>query len=269
MGVKQLLILSILVCMILTLLMPGCGQPPTEPTPPTPIVTPTAPQTLQPFYGVNPALESKLERIVLADAGVQQLIEDKDQTFTVQGQTITDKDYHLAVGVRLRENITKEQFREWQSGGRNQSDLIAEYVGVLNVGYNAKFDVIIDPVKEEVSEIVPQAKPGPGIPDITAEEKQRAVEIALNDPTVQQILEGKNYEIAPEGRIGVWHSGQTKLGVSFEIRFDKAYTVDIGGVPSYKMNPYHLKGEIKGLIISVHLAEGQVASIKSIGPSVK
>jgi hypothetical protein len=235
--------------------------------PPSEYQTELAPEpaSFEPFYGVGSELMTKLEQICLADYRVQELIKDREHTFVIDGHTVEDKDYNLAVGVRLKDDITSEEFREWMDGGRQDSSLIAEYVGVLNIGYNDKYHIVIDIEKEEIKELIREEKSGTGIPEATAEDKQRALDIAFADTTVQQILEGREYEIAPEGGIGVWHTGSTKLGVAFEIKFDNVCTIE-GELPRYQDDTYHFAGEAEGLIISVLLEENRVARIIPMSP---
>ena len=219
----------------------------------------------EPFYGVGAELEEKLTRIAMADAEIQALLEGKDQSFTVDGHTVIDVDFNLSVGVRLRDDVTDEDFQEWMKSSREDCNLIDEYAGVLNIGYNDTYHLTFDMENETVIELVKEEKIGPGIPVVTAEEKQRAVEIALVDPTLAQILEGKEYQIAPEGRIGVWHVGSTRLGVAFEISFDRIYTID-AFFPQYQRTMRHFTGDVEGLIISVLLEDNRVASILPKGP---
>lgn len=258
---KKLAILSVLVILLLTA---ACDFVIGEPDP-APSQTSEA---REPFYGVGMELETKLERIALGDSRIQELIENRDHTFTVDGHTIEDKDYHLSVGVRLKDDITSEEFREWMNSGRRDSNLIDEYVGILNVGYNEKYYITFDMDREVVSHLETVGSSIANIPEVTVEEKQRAVEIALADATLQQILEGKEYQLAPEGTIGVWHSGNVKLGVSFEISFDRVYTID-AELPNYQEDSHHVTGEVEGLLVSVLLEENRVSSIVPISPIIK
>jgi len=223
-----------------------------------------APEGYEPFYGVSPELTERLERICLADPAIQGLIEGREYSFTVDGHTVAGKDYNLAVGVRLEDDIGSERFQEWMDGGRQDSDIIREYVGVLNIGYNEKYHITIDIEREMVSELLEEESAGPGIPEVTAEEKQRAVTISLADTTLQQILAGKEYQIAPEG-IGVWHEGETKLGAAFEIQFDQPYQI-ASELPRYQNDTYYYSGEAERLMISVLLEENRVATIIAISP---
>lgn len=211
------------------------------------------------FYGVSPKLNTELEQVVLADSRVQDLIKGREHTIVADGHIIEDKDYNLNVGVRLKDGITLEQFREWVKGGRQDCDLVQEYTGILNVGYNDKYYITIDTDKSKIVEI--RDKEGyRQIPEVTAEEKQRAVEIALADPTVQRIISGKSYQIAPDGKIGVWHVGDTKLGVAFQVDFDQPYSIDTT-LPKYNSEAQYIIGEVEGVIIDVLLEENRVATI--------
>lgn len=72
--------------------------------------------------------------------------------------------------------------------------------------------------------------PNSTVPKVTEAEKAMAVDIALKDGRVKELLAGKKYVIAPDGgagpEIGVWHQGNKKLGVAFVIKFDKTYDLD-------------------------------------------
>jgi hypothetical protein len=217
------------------------------------------PEAIETFYGVSPELTAKLERICLADPRIEELVKDREYILVVDGHTIENKDYNLALGVRLKDNITSEQFQEWMNGGRQDSDIIREYVGVLDIGYSASYDIVIDMEKEAVIELIKREKPDSGIPELTPAEKQRAVEIALADATLRQILEGKEYDIAPDG-IGVWHSGTTKLGAVFEVYFKQTYKIDCE-LPRYQSTPYQYSGEAGKLMVGVLLEENRVAEI--------
>jgi hypothetical protein len=77
-----------------------------------------------------------------------------------------------------------------------------------------------------------------GMTRLTAEGKERAKEIALSDPRVVKLLEGKNYAVAQKfgekavnTRIGIWHAESDPgnvLGAGLEIWFDQPYTFAFG-----------------------------------------
>ena len=89
----------------------------------------------------------------------------------------------------------------------------------------------------------------PPIPALTEGEKIKAREIALNDPTVQEILKGKSYRI---GGIGVSHTGSVKTGAIVEIILDKNYWIE-------SQNAW-----AQMLLVSVDLEKGRVTSITAI-----
>jgi hypothetical protein len=219
----------------------------------------------KPFYGVSPELKAELEQIAFSNSEIQELTQGKDSNFVADGQAIHDKDFSLAVGVYLQDDITKEEFREWIKGGRQDSSLIKEYVGVLNIGYNDKYQIVIDKANDTITSISQKETARPDIPEVSTLEKQHAIEIALADTTVQQLLKGKNYQIAPDGKIGVWHEGDTKLGVAFQIDFDQPYTIDMT-LPKYNSEACHIVGEVEGVIIDVLLGENRVAMIVPQAP---
>jgi hypothetical protein len=233
----------------------------------TPVITKNAPTIpiVEGFYAAGPALKAKLEKIALADAGIQTLIQNKDFTLTAGGQEIENKDYNIAVGVRLKDGLTSEQFNAWLDNGREDTSLVKEYVGVLNIGYNAGYDIVFDMEKETVSALVEQGKSSVTIPEATAEDKQKALDIAMADATLQQILEGKSYRIAPEGNIGVWHTGDVKLGVAFEITFNTVYHIE-ADLPRYEAGLSHFSGDVVRLNVSVLLGENRVATIFPMSP---
>ncbi len=225
----------------------------------------SVPRIEEGFYGVGPVLNAKLEQIALADPAIKTLLEGEESIYVIDGHQVNNQNYNLSVGVRITENITTEQFREWMDSGREDPDLITEYVGVLQIGYNTKYDIVFDMEQEIVSELTPREASSVVIPEVTADEKEKALKIALADPTLKQLLEGKKYRIAPDNKIGVWHTGETKLGVAFEISFEIVYTID-AYLPRYQHESTRVTGEVEGLIIDVLLEENRVASIVPISP---
>jgi hypothetical protein len=128
----------------------------------------------------------------------------------------------------------------------------------------------------EPSEEVYSAIGKSNLPEVTQSEKEQAVEIALNDARIQELLEDKEFVIAPEGRIGLWHAepelGGIKLGVAFEIDFDKAYFLAYDWPyvdwrddekSAIVQKTRHFEGDIRGLIVLVDMrdGEGKVATI--------
>jgi len=97
-----------------------------------------------------------------------------------------------------------------------------------------------------------------GMPELTESVKGKVIEIALNDPDVQKLLEGKKYEIT---RIGICQGGPVgRLGANMDINFDKAYPFK-GEFPHSPGDSYYLDSQIKGLEVFVNLKEERVVEI--------
>lgn len=113
--------------------------------------------------------------------------------------------------------------------------------------------------------------PKPEIPVLTESEEARAVEIALSDPRVQELIEGKEYEI---GAIGVWHTDELeKIGAGLHIWFDKPYWIEYNwplieyneekySSPYYREGTFHYALPVQTLGISLNLEEGRVVAIR-------
>ncbi|MFC1937621.1 hypothetical protein ACFLWY_03580 [Chloroflexota bacterium] len=134
----------------------------------------------------------------------------------------------------------------------------------------------------------PEADAEPIHIELTEAEKALAIDIVMNDPRVQELLEGKEYVVAPElyGLPGVTalREGQKKLGVVFDIRFDKDYWMEYDWVYSEpkgteNKGPYvekteHVADMIGGLVILVDLyidpgPEGGRIILLSPGPGLR
>ena len=116
------------------------------------------------------------------------------------------------------------------------------------------------------------------LPKLTEAEKQRAIEIALGDPRIQELLEGKKYEVAPEdlggpsiGPMGVMtEHGWKKLGAALDIRFDRTYLIEYDWLhyeptdremTSFEEKPIRASGKVRTLKITVHFESGRVVMI--------
>jgi hypothetical protein len=87
----------------------------------------------------------------------------------------------------------------------------------------------------------------------------------LADTKIRQLLEGKKYQIAPDGKIGVWHDGNTKLGVVFIIKFEQPYEMDFEQLLNAENTvSQHFSGKATALQINVLLGETRVAKIAGI-----
>ena len=229
-------------------------------------------------------MEARLEEIVLADHRIQDLIRDRDYILEVDDHKIRIKEYSLAVGCRFKEGGL-DQWEEWMHGGQIDESLITEYVGDLYIhvgetrgSYAISINLEAGSV-EEVRLVKKAEVSGPTIPELTKEEKERGIEIGLDDSCVQEVLAGKTYEIAPEGKLGVWHASKElspdlrKIGMFFVIVFDKPYAMDYWWptilpsdedppvFPYYKEGTYHFVGETQAIGIVVDLYEEKVVGI--------
>ena len=110
--------------------------------------------------------------------------------------------------------------------------------------------------------------PQPQLPTLTQEEEARAKEIALSDPGVQKLLEGKEYVIEA---VGLIHDGELKIGALVVLRLDKSYWFDcdwpyapyLGEGRYGAEKTYHLALWARMLDISVNLEEGRVVEINT------
>lgn len=225
------------------------------------------------FFRLSPEDEKTLGQIVLADSNIQELIKDKNYEFSVQGHLIKGQEWWLDVGGVLKNGIEREQYRQWVIDGRKDKNTIEKYVGILTIGYNKKYNFSIDLQNSKVMNIQQRTRLTM-IPELTLEEKERAITIGLNDAQIQQLLMGKNFAVAPGG-VYVWTSSKEhdKIGAEFEIWFDKVYSMentwpwpeyDEGKYPSFPhfqeitLNKTY---DMKAITILVDLNQGKVVGI--------
>lgn len=112
------------------------------------------------------------------------------------------------------------------------------------------------------------------LPQVTPDEKARAIDIVLSDARIRELLSGKGYKVAPDGRIGLWHAepeaGSRKLGVAMDIDFDREYFVEYdwtdvrwkdGKMTSLETTTIHRTLVVRGLFVCVDLNADKVAVI--------
>lgn len=117
-------------------------------------------------------------------------------------------------------------------------------------------DIFVDFDEGKVTYLFPLSPSG--MPELTDSVKEKAMEIALSDPDVQELLEGKKYEIT---RIGPSQGGPVgRLGANMDITFDKAYPFK-GDFPSFPEKTDYLDAQITRLEAFVNLKEGRVVQI--------
>ena len=117
-------------------------------------------------------------------------------------------------------------------------------------------DIFVDLNEGKVTYLFPLSPSG--MSELTESVKEKAVEIALSDPDVQKLLEGKKYEIT---RIGTCLGGPVgRLGANMDINFDKAYPFK-GDFPYFPEERNYLDKPIEGIKVSVNLKEERVVQI--------
>lgn len=123
---------------------------------------------------------------------------------------------------------------------------------------------------------VEQSFPKPDIPELTENERFKAVSLATDNPQVAQLLAGREYDVTS---VGVWHtSGDLqKIGAGVILSLAQPAileadwpTIDYGraGVTAspYQQHTEHFTAEnVQRLVVMVDLRRGQVVSI-SPGP---
>jgi hypothetical protein len=182
--------------------------------------------------------EKKLTEIVLSDARVQELIKDKSYDFEVGGIRVQGSDWHLATGVLLKEGLTSEQRRDFMQQslqGQINRDTVESFRGQLSIGSGGGgvifpffldiYDIVIDYDGSRVESVSQFSKAQ--VPQLTLSERKQAVETALNDVRLQEILKDKIYRFAPTGVYVVPDKDFNKVGAAFEIWLDKTYSIDV------------------------------------------
>lgn len=211
---------------------------------PVPITLGPDPDQNRGFYGVSEALSAKLIGIALANPTTQELIDGHTHQLLFGEQTFIKKTYHLSVGVHLKPGMSMPRSQEPDPSS------VERHVGRLSIGYSGRYFLTFDDVPSVLTKIVLEPDLSPGFPpELTTEDMQKALDIAWCDALLQELLEGKTYDVAPD-EIGVIHQGANLLGISFSVRFDKAYYFD-ALLPVYPSEPYHFIGEGNSLYVGV------------------
>lgn len=169
----------------------------------------------EPFFRMPLEQEEALKNIVINDPEIKNLLE------------MTEYDYEVQVGARLISGLSPETSIEWLQLGQTDTSIIREYTGLLFIGYNDTYTFTINLEKKTVESFEKKPNNSPTIPELTRFDKEKALTIVNTDSLIQSLLLGKGFEIAPERRIGVWHSeSNAMLGVVLEIWFDGAYEIE-------------------------------------------
>ncbi len=118
--------------------------------------------------------------------------------------------------------------------------------------------------------------PGAGIPALTAEDKALIREIALADPRLLEVLEGREYEI---GEPFIWHSSGRleKLGGGMIVTFPEPFTLEREWIqvdydetetssPPFQVVIAHFKVEdIEELYLRVDFLSGELVEMNPMG----
>lgn len=117
-------------------------------------------------------------------------------------------------------------------------------------------DIFVDLNEGKVTYLFPLSSSG--MPELTESVREKAVNIALSDADVQNLLEGKNYEIT---RIGPSQGGPVgRLGANMDITFDKAYPFE-GDFPYFPEEREFLDKPVEGIEVFVNLKEERAVQI--------
>ena len=116
--------------------------------------------------------------------------------------------------------------------------------------------VFVDINEERVTDVLPLSPHG--MPELTESRKERAVEIAMSDPDVQALLEGKEYAIEQIGGCVGGHVG--RLGAWVKLIFDKHYPFG-GEFPYFPEERTYLDQQIEGIQVFVNFKEERVVQI--------
>lgn len=255
-------LLTTVVCLAIMLTFAGAamlqGATPSESNKVLPNTTTPG---LRGFYGLPEEQTNFLKNIVLNDSVVKALLDNSEY------------EYRLDVGCWLTKGMNEEKFFAWMEGGRTDTGMVSEYVGVIYIGYNKMYTFSIDISTQKVINLVAQPKQGPQIPEITKDEKSKAISLALNEPHLKTMLEGKNFEIS-NNDVGIWHTtleegnGQLlKIGAVVQIRFAHTYNInsilpnmveDRNTVFGFDTVFTHYEGPIDKLLVFISLSEERV-----------
>jgi hypothetical protein len=209
-------------------------------------VTSMAPSAYDEELKLSPGEQERAREIAFSDPRVQELAEGKEYATRITRADglvrPADEPPDDDIEVRL---------------------VFAENYMIEDIEASA-LDVFVDLNEGAVTYIFPL---GPsGMPELTANARERAVNIALSDADVQKLLEGKEYTIT---RIGPSQGGPVgRLGANMDIAFDKAYPFQ-GDFPYFPEERNYLDKAIEGIEAFVNLKEERVVQIwPDIAPEV-
>lgn len=130
--------------------------------------------------------------------------------------------------------------------------------------------------RQGISHVTPQVLdeglPKPNIPELTEDDRAKALSTATNNPVVAQLLAGREYSIES---IGVWHTTRGLQNIGAFIIFSLAQPAELEldwpvieydqtelTTPPYQEGTRHyLAKGVKRLVVMVDLQRGQVVSV--------
>jgi hypothetical protein len=177
--------------------------------------------------------EAKTLEVALSNPKVKELLEGKNYTISKFGlyrmeETITSKSRTVTrreskVDILLNKVYEIEYNWPWPPGEQqHRTERVRE------------LDILIDLDKGKVIGISPfpqgwsdkEGRLSPCVKlELTEEEKEKAIQIMLEDKHVQELLQGRSYSIE---NFGVAHEGKEMIGAGVIIRFDQIYSIDYG-----------------------------------------
>jgi len=201
-------------------------------------VTSTAPSEYEEGQKVTVEEQEKAKEIAFKDTRVQEMVEGKEYA------------------VRITKSYDMVRLADEPPDGDIEIRLVFKGTYMMDGIEASALDIFVDLNEEAVTYLFPLDTSG--MPALTASEKDRAIKIALNDATVQGLLDGKGYEIT---RIGICQGGPVgRLGANMDIAFDQAYQFT-GEFPYFPDERTYLDQPIEGIEVFINLKDEAVVQI--------
>lgn len=234
--------------------------------------------------GLNENDATLAENIAFSDAGVQELIAGKKyqvdftgewdfpqvKSRTVRVDISLDKVYQIDYDWPWPPTPVSDQPNHINCWVREMT-LIADMDRQVVLGIMpARHPLLIDP-GDLPPELQPQGyQPSnkPVIPKLTEEERAKALQIALANDQIRQLIDGIDIAVDPETDIGVWHDGNRKIGAGVVIDLGTARWVetdwpcveyDENNSPKDRM--VHVALSVNGVSVLIDLERQKVVAI--------
>ena len=118
------------------------------------------------------------------------------------------------------------------------------------------------------------AEPDIKIPALTEDEEKMALEIALGDPRVQELLSGKKYEVCAIGVVHTTELVKTGAGIllcldkAYEIEYDWPYTVYNDKLSTLEDKVFHENLSVQTLRVIVNFQQKKVEVISPLSQNI-